>query len=99
MLFFARLSAVAGLLVLAALPLVAQDRAADRRRFLAPASQTTDDPRRVLVGNAPRGPDGSIVLTGGRVFDGTGAPAREMNVVIEKFKTFGVQPKRTPRRP
>lgn len=66
--------------------LLAQDRAADRRRFLAPTSQTTDDPRRVLVGNAPRGPDGSIVLRGGRVFDGTGAPAREMSVVIERNK-------------
>ena len=62
----------------------AQDRAVDRRRFLAPTSQTTDDPRRVLIGNAPRGPDGAIVLTGGRVFDGTGAPVREMNVVIER---------------
>ena len=66
--------------------LAAQDRAADRRRFLAPTSQTTDDPRRVLVGNAPRGPDGAIVLTGGRLFDGTGAPARVMDLVIERNK-------------
>ena len=72
--------------------LVAQDRAADRRRFLAPTSQTTDDPRRVLVGNAARGPDGSIVLTGGRIFDGTGAPAREMNVVIERNKITRLVP-------
>ena len=70
----------------------AQDRAADRRRFLAPTSQTTDDPRRVLIGNAPRGPDGAIVLTGGRVFDGTGAPVREMTVVIERNKITRIVP-------
>ncbi len=74
------------LAAISGMPLLAQDRAVDRRRFLAPTSQTTDDPRRVLVGNAPRGPDGSIVLTGGRVFDGTGAAARELNVVIERNK-------------
>ncbi len=83
----ARRPAAALLFVMAAVPsLSAQDRAADRRRFLAPTSQTTDDPRRVLIGNAPRGPDGSIVLVGGRVFDGTGAAIRDMNVVIERNK-------------
>ena len=82
-----RRSLVATVVVaLSGMPLVAQDRAADRRRFLAPTSETTDDPRRVLVGRGARGPDGSIVLTGGRLVDGTGAPAREMNVVIERNK-------------
>lgn len=82
-----RRSLVATVVVaISGMPLVAQDRAADRRRFLAPTSETTDDPRRVLVGRGARGPDGSIVLTGGRLVDGTGAPAREMNVVIERNK-------------
>ena len=82
-----RRSLVATVLVaISGMPLLAQDRAVDRRRFLAPTSETTDDPRRVLVGRGPRGPDGSIVLTGGRLFDGTGAPAREMNLVIERNK-------------
>ena len=82
-----RRSLVATVLVaISGMPLLAPDRAVDRRRFLAPTSETTDDPRRVLVGRGPRGPDGSIVLTGGRLFDGTGAPAREMNLVIERNK-------------
>ena len=76
----------------AAAPVSAQDRPSDRRKFLAPTSQTTDDPRRVLVGNAPRGPDGAIVLTGGRVFDGTGAPVRELSVVIERNKITRLVP-------
>ncbi|MDX2057848.1 MAG: amidohydrolase family protein [Gemmatimonadales bacterium] len=88
----ARLTVVGLLLGAASSPLNAQDRAADRRRFLQPSSQTTDDPRRVLVGNAPRGPDGSIVLTGGRVFDGTGAPARELSVVIERNRISRLVP-------
>lgn len=88
----ARLTVVGLLLGAASSALNAQDRAADRRRFLQPSSQTTDDPRRVLVGNAPRGPDGSIVLTGGRVFDGTGAPARELSVVIERNRISRLVP-------
>ena len=32
----------------------------------------------------PQGPDGAIVLRGGRIFDGTGAPAREGTLVIER---------------
>ena len=81
-----RLVLIAVLVVGSVATLRAQDRAVDRRRFLKPGSQTTDDPRRVLIGNAPRGPEGAIVLTGGRVFDGTGAPVRELNVVIERNK-------------
>ncbi len=84
---------LAALLAAASVPaLQAQDRPADRRRFLAPTSQTTDDPRRVLIGNAPRGPDGAIVLVGGRVFDGTGAAVRELNVVIERNKITRLVP-------
>ena len=72
--------------------LQAQDRAADRRRFTAPTTETTDDPRRVPLGPGPRGPAGSIVLTGGRLFDGTGAPARTGSVVIERNRITQVVP-------
>jgi imidazolonepropionase-like amidohydrolase len=61
-----------------------QDRPQDRRKFLAPGTATTDDPRRTPIPPGPRGPDGAIVLRGGRVFDGTGAAAREATVVIER---------------
>ena len=59
----------------------AQDRAADRRRWLDSTQRTTDDPRRVPL---PPGPAGgaTVVLRGGRVFDGTGAAARPATVVI-----------------
>src|SRR5437867_5935384 len=63
--------------------LAAQDQAKDRRRFIDPSAPVSDDPRRVPVPPGPRGPAGSIVLQGGRIFDGTGAPAREATIVIE----------------
>jgi imidazolonepropionase-like amidohydrolase len=72
--------------------LSAQDRAADRRRFLKPTTPTTDDPRRIPIGPGPRGPDGSIVLKGGRVFDGTGAPAHPATVVIERNRITQILP-------
>jgi imidazolonepropionase-like amidohydrolase len=68
------------------LALHAQDRAADRRRNMSPSQTTTDDPRRVPIPATPRGPEGTLVLRGGRVFDGTGAPARAATVVIERNK-------------
>ena len=59
----------------------AQDRAADRRRWLDSTTTTTDDPRRIPIPRrAATGP--TIVLRGGRVFDGTGAAARPGTVVI-----------------
>jgi imidazolonepropionase-like amidohydrolase len=73
------LTCVAGLF---ALP---QERAQDKRKWIDPAkTQTTDDPRRIPIPSGPRGPEGTIVLKGGRVFDGTGAPARSATVVIER---------------
>lgn len=60
----------------------AQDRAQDRRRWLSPTQEVSDDPRRVPAPRGPKGPDGAIVLRGGRVFDGTGAPARPATIVI-----------------
>jgi imidazolonepropionase-like amidohydrolase len=70
----------------------AQERREDRRKFLDPKIQVSDDPRRIVVKPGPRGPEGSIVLRGGRVFDGTGAPAREGTVVIERNKIVKILP-------
>ncbi|MBL8983773.1 MAG: amidohydrolase family protein [Gemmatimonadetes bacterium] len=64
--------------------LQAQDRARDRRRYIAPGQVTSDDPRRVPMPAEPRGPAGTTVLRGGRVFDGTGAPARAATVILER---------------
>jgi len=63
-----------------------QEKAQDRRKFLDPKTQVSDDPRRVVVKAGPRGPEGTLVLRGGRIFDGTGAPAREGTLVIERNK-------------
>lgn len=71
-------------LVLPLQPARAQERAQDKRRWLSPTQVVSDDPRRVPVAPGPRGPDGTIVLRGGRVFDGTGAAARPATVVITR---------------
>ncbi|HVQ30858.1 MAG TPA: amidohydrolase family protein [Vicinamibacteria bacterium] len=80
------------LALLWAVPGGAQSRASDRRRSLAPGMLTSDDPRRVPVAPGPQGPDGAIVLRGGRIFDGTGAPAREGTIVIERNRITRVLP-------
>lgn len=85
-----RVAAWAVVLLAAGLP--AQDRARDRRRFLTPGQVTSDDPRRVPEPATPRGPEGVTVLRGGRVFDGTGAPARPATVVIERNRIVRVLP-------
>lgn len=70
----------------------AQERAQDRRKFLDPSAPVSDDPRRVPVKPGPRGPEGSIVLRGGRIFDGTGVAVREGSVVIERNKITKILP-------
>lgn len=70
----------------------AQERAQERRKYLDPSTPVSDDPRRVPVKPGPRGPDGSVVLRGGRVFDSTGAPVREATVVIERNKITKILP-------
>ena len=70
----------------------AQERREDRRKFLDPKTQVSDDPRRIVVKAGPRGPEGTIVLRGGRIFDGTGAPAREGTLVIERNKIAKILP-------
>src|SRR5262245_34946173 len=74
------------------LPASAQIRAADRRKTMAPGMPTSDDPRRVPVPPGPQGPEGTIVLRGGRIFDGTGAPAREGTLVIERNRIARILP-------
>jgi imidazolonepropionase-like amidohydrolase len=69
-----------------------QERARDRTKFLDPKTQVSDDPRRIVVKPGPRGPEGTLVLRGGRIFDGTGAPAREGTLVIERNKIVRILP-------
>src|SRR5258706_7173302 len=54
-----------------------QEKAQDRRKFLDPKTQVSDDPRRVVVKARPRRPESTLVLRGGRIFDWAGAAARE----------------------
>jgi len=70
----------------------AQEKAQDRRKFLDPATPVSDDPRRIPVKPGPQGPDRVLVLRGGRIFDGTGAAAREGTLVIERNKISKILP-------
>jgi hypothetical protein len=72
--------------------LAGQEKAQDRRKSLDPKMETTDDPRRIPVPPGPRGPEGVIVLKGGRIFDGTGAPVHEGTVVIRRNKIDKILP-------
>ena len=72
------------------LTVLAQQRPEDRRRFFDENEVTTDDPRRIPIPPGPRGPDGSIVLRGGRLFDGTGTATRPATLVIERNKVVTV---------
>src|SRR5215470_12242380 len=70
----------------------AQEKAQDRRKFLDPATPVSDDPRRIPVKPGPAGPDRILVLRGGRIFDGTGAAAREGTLVLERNKILKILP-------
>lgn len=61
---------------------------------LSPQTPVSDDPRRVPVSpRALSGPPGAIVITGGRVFDGTGSAARTgVDVVIERNHITAIGP-------
>ena len=82
-----RASTLLAICVLVLAPLAAlgaqENTASSRRDFLAPATATTDDPRRIPVGPNAYVPPTKLVLRGGRVFDGTGRGARSASVVIE----------------
>jgi imidazolonepropionase-like amidohydrolase len=84
----------AALVVCAALsPLArAQTRPEDRRKTLDPRTPVSDDPRRVPVKPDAHGPEGTLVLRGGRIFDGTGSPARPGTLVIERNRIRAVLP-------
>jgi imidazolonepropionase-like amidohydrolase len=69
-----------------------QEKAQDRKKSLDPKTQVSDDPRRIVVKPGPRGPEGTLVLRGGRIFDGTGTPAREGTLVIERNKIVKILP-------
>jgi imidazolonepropionase-like amidohydrolase len=75
------LAAAALPLLLIALPAHGQERALDRRKWTDSTTTTSDDPRRIPMPPGSR-VKGTIVLKGGRVFDGTGAAARAGTVVI-----------------
>src|SRR5215467_9321277 len=78
--------------VAAALAAGGQERPQDRRKYLGPNTPVSDDPRRVPVKPGPRGPEGTLVLRGGRIFTGTGAPAKEGTLVIERNKIAKILP-------
>jgi imidazolonepropionase-like amidohydrolase len=62
----------------------------ERWKFLSPSTPVSDDPRRIPVPGTPSGPPGTLVLRGGRVFDGTGTPAHDGTLVIERNKILKV---------
>jgi imidazolonepropionase-like amidohydrolase len=62
----------------------AQHNPENRRQYIDSRTRTTDDPRRIPRPAAPSGPEGSIVLRGGRIFDGTGAAAYPGTLVIRR---------------
>ncbi|MBK8060596.1 MAG: amidohydrolase family protein [Gemmatimonadetes bacterium] len=69
----------------------AQVTRTERRKWLAPGTNTTDDPRRIPV--PPNdGPVATLVLRGGRVWDGTGSAARAASVVITGNKIAAILP-------
>lgn len=70
----------------------AQQNAADRRKFLNPATPVSDDPRRTPVPPGPRGPAGSLVLRGGRIFDSTSLSVREGSLLITRNKIVKILP-------
>lgn len=55
----------------------------DRAPYYSGRVTTTDDVQRVPVPPGYNEPKGSFVLHGGRLFDGTGAPAREATIVVQ----------------
>src|SRR4029450_1833420 len=70
----------------------AQGRAEDRKKTLDARTPVSDDPRRVPVKPEAHGPEGTLVIRGGRIFDGTGAPARPGTLVIERNRIKAVLP-------
>jgi len=55
----------------------------NRDQWLPPSVPTSDDVLRIPVPADFNAPKGSFVLVGGRLFDGTGKPARPATIVVE----------------
>mgnify|MGYP001183728461 CR=1 FL=1 len=72
--------------------LTAQVPRTERRRWIAPITNTTDDPRRIPIPAGFYAPKGTIVLKGGRLWDGTGASARPATVVITGNQIVAILP-------
>ncbi len=72
--------------------LLGQERVQSRRTLLNENIATTDDPRRIPIPQAQQGPEGTLVLTGGRIFDGTGAVVRDGIIVIERNRIKEILP-------
>jgi len=62
----------------------------NRGQWLSPEVTTSDDGLRIPVPADFNVPKGSFVLVGGRLFDGTGAPARPATIVVQGKKITAV---------
>ena len=68
----------------------AQERSArDRREFLEPQTEVSEDPRRIPVKSIVK-PSGILVLRGGRIFDGTGNAVHDGTVVIQENRILKI---------
>ncbi|ALJ15208.1 amidohydrolase family protein [Sphingopyxis macrogoltabida] len=91
MMTIARIAALLLATAITATPVMAQDKDSgpearplyNRDRWLPPTVPTSDEVLRIPVPADYNAPKGSFVLVGGRLFDGTGKPARPATVVVE----------------
>ena len=75
---------------------LAQERAQDRRTWIDENTSTSDDLRRIPVAPGQRGPEGTLVMIGGLIFDGTGAGVRNGAIIIERNKIKEILPPASP---
>ena len=80
------------ILLVAPSMLLAQESPQDVRDLQDPDMPVSDDPRRLPRLPGPRGPDRTLVLYGGLVFDGTGAAATERTVVLRRNRIEALLP-------
>src|SRR5260370_18541943 len=69
-----------------------QEKGKGRKKYLDAKTKGSEGPGRIGVKPGPRGPEGTLVLRNGRIFDGTGAPARAGTLVIERNKIAKILP-------
>ena len=69
-----------------------QEKAQNRRKWIDSGAPVTNYPRRIPIPDAPQGPEGTIVLTNGRIFDGTGTSIRNGTLVIERNRIKDILP-------